>query len=114
MMKWDFLIRRGLVGRENPPDDVSPRGSAAHVRQLLEPESLDDVVELRSRRDGESPEQNGPALVQQRFEPRLLRSDGFHDVVAVEYLHVVFWRQDCREQEVLIVGLLVRDCDLAE
>lgn len=60
MVKWDFLIGWGLVGGEDPTHDVGPRRGAAHVRELLEAESLDDVVEVGGCNYREAPEEYGP------------------------------------------------------
>lgn len=46
MVKGDFLVGRRLVGGEDPTDDVGPGGGAADVRELLEAEGLNDVVEI--------------------------------------------------------------------
>lgn len=68
MVEGNLLIRWGLISCEDPSNNVSPRGGPADVRQLLEPKSLDDVVEVRSCVYGEASEENRSTFVKQRLE----------------------------------------------
>lgn len=76
MVERDLLIGRGLVGGENAAEDVGPGGSATDIWQLLEPERLHNFVELLSGVQPEVPEQEGPALVEQRLDVRPPGLDG--------------------------------------
>lgn len=75
MVKRDLLIRRRLVGRENPARHVRPRCGPTDVRQLFVPERLHDLVEICRSLHRESTKEHGAARLEQRLDVCLLGLD---------------------------------------
>lgn len=80
MMERDLLIRRRLIGGENPANDVPPGSSAADVRQLFEAEGLDDVVEVGGGGNRKPSEEDGAGVVKVGFKPGLVGFNGVDEV----------------------------------
>lgn len=80
MMERDLLIRRRLIGGENPTNDVTPGSSAADVRQLLEAEGLDDVVEVGGGGNRKPSEEDRAGVVKAGLKPGFVGLNGVDEV----------------------------------
>lgn len=76
MVKWDLLIRWGLVGGEDTSYDASAWRGASYVRKLVETESLNDVVEVGGGVHGEASEEDGSGSVEEGVEIGFVGGDG--------------------------------------
>ena len=84
MVKWNLLIRRRLIGSEDPANNVGPRSGATDVRKLVKAERLDDVVEIRGSEYREASEEDGSGIVEQRLEPWFVGFDGVCELSEIE------------------------------
>lgn len=62
MVERDLLIGWGLIGGEDATHHVGAGSGAAHVGKLVVAECFDDVVEVRSGGEWESPEKDSTRL----------------------------------------------------
>jgi len=80
MVERDLLIRRRLIGGENPTDDVTSGSSAADVRQLFEAERLDDIVEVGGGGNRKPSEEDGTGVVKAGLKPGFVGFNGVDEV----------------------------------
>ena len=80
VVKWNLLIRRGFVGREDSAEDVGPGGGSADVRELFEAEGLDNGVEIGGGVHRKAPEEHRPGAVEQSLDVLSLGFDGFGEL----------------------------------